>query len=265
MSYNPPHPPCDQVPSRYAELYDDDVETYCEGIPNILPKGTKGGDLYRRDVKNYYGAISGIDEHFGRILDCLKENELADDTIVVFTSDHGHMSGRHIDWDNKNMPWEESMNIPFMIRWPGKIAARHDDLLLSTADIYPTLMGLLGLDVDLPEDLEGASHAGLFLGEDEERPTSQLYMHVEEPSGDLKFGRRGVRTHQYTLCIETMTSDIPKISPDDVHVMLYDREADPYQLHNIADKDPERVSCLIETELKPWLDRTRDPWAVPSL
>ena len=154
----------------------------------------------------------------------------------VCSSDLGNCLGIH-DKISKNNHYEESMRVPFIIRWPGKIAPRHDDLLFSSPDIYPTLLDLMGFAGDIPREVEGKSRAGLLLTGKGERPASQLYLWV--PLGKPAFGRRGVRNHQYTLMISNM--------PDrEIEIVLHNRKADPYELKNIATDAPEIVAELIK-------------------
>jgi N-acetylglucosamine-6-sulfatase len=191
-----------------------------------------------------------VDEQFGRIVRALEEEGLTEDTIVLFTSDHGNCLGTH-GQVSKNNHYEESMRVPFLIRWPGKIGPRRDDLLLSTPDILPTLLDLMGFAEAVPDGVEGTSYASIFLGGEGRRPTSQLYIRV--PAGRPAAGRRGVRTHRYTLMIS-------KGARGKKETVLYDNIEDPYQLKNIAGKSFDVVARLIEEELTPWLMKTKDPW-----
>jgi len=192
-----------------------------------------------------------VDEQFGRILAALDEQGLADDTIVVFTSDHGNCLGTH-DEISKNNHYEESMRVPLLVRWPGKIRSRQDDLLISYPDIPATMLDLMGFADDIPAGVEGTSHAPLFLSDGGQRPTSQLYIWV--PSGQPAWGRRGVRTHRYTLMISKMPGE-------PTETVLHDNLADPFQTENIADQNPDLVARLVREELNPWLEKTGDPWS----
>lgn len=258
VSFNPPHDPLPQVPQQYLDMIDTDVEVLCAGIGYAPPADTPMGQRLRERIRHYYAAITGIDDQFGRIVRCLDETGLAENTIVIFTADHGDQIGLKTRRDPKNMPWEEAMRSPFLIRWPGRIAPGRDDLLLSVADLYPTILELLGLEGQIAPDLEGTSYAPLLLGREQERPTSQLYMHIREPEGDPTWGRRGVRTHRYTFCINKAPGE-----PDSC--VLYDNREDPHQLDNIAAKRRDIIQRLIEEELKPWLERTGDPFEVPTI
>jgi arylsulfatase A-like enzyme len=248
VSMNPPHSPYELVPDNYVEEYADLTDEQLCTRPNIPPAGTKWGDYYRANIRNYFGMITGVDHQFGRILEALADAGLADNTIVVFTSDHGNCLGVHGE-DSKNNHYEESVRIPFIIRWPGEISPRRDDLLFSAPDVYPTLIDLMGFGEDIPEAVEGSSYAGIFQGKDMERPTSQLYIWVnhQKPSE----GKRGIRTKRYTFMIDRQgANDI---------VVLHDNQQDPYQLKNIAADNQELVTSLSQ-ELDMWLRKTNDPW-----
>lgn len=251
VSMNPPHMPYQRVPDRYLEMYGDATDEELINRGNVeLDGDTSGGRLARRHMRNYLAQVTGVDDQFGRILKGLEEAGLEEDTIVVFTSDHGNCLGSHEEV-SKNVHYEESMRVPFIIRWTGTIEPRHDDLLVSTPDIYPTLLELMGMESQIPEEVQGSSRAPLLLTGEGERPTSQLYIWV--PYGQPALGRRGVRTHRYTLSIGKTAEGITS-------TVLHDNVQDPYQLENIAEERPEVVQRLVEEELNPWLRKTGDPW-----
>ncbi len=267
VSMNPPHMPYQMVPQEYLDMYGDATaddlivrpnvhldQPYELGMPN--PHGDvgglvrDGGELARRQIKNYFAQITGVDAQFGRILSALQERGLDEDTIVVFTSDHGNCLGCH-NQVSKNVHYEESMRVPFLLRWPGKVLQQTDDLLISTPDIFPTLFELMGLSAEVPSDVEGVSHASLLLRGDGTRPPSQPYMWT--PLGQPALGRRGVRTHTHTMVVSRAEGATP-------HYVLHDNVNDPYQLRNTASENPEIVQHLIESELNPWLEKNGDPW-----
>jgi arylsulfatase A-like enzyme len=251
VAMNPPHMPYDRVPDRYLAMYGDATPEELINRANVNLNGdTSGGRLARQHMKNYLAQVTGVDHQFGRILAALDEEGLEGNTIVLFTSDHGNCLGSHEEV-SKNVHYEESMRVPFLLRWPGKIEPRMDDLLLSTPDICPTLLELMNLEEAMPPGVEGASHAGLLLHGDGPRPTSQLYLHI--PYGQPALGRRGVRTHRYTLSVERSADGTRS-------QILHDNIEDPFQLRNIAGERPEMVRELTESELEPWLARTQDPW-----
>ena len=207
------------------------------------------GKYYRKNIRLYFAMITGVDEQFGRIINTLEEQGLAENTIVVFTSDHGNCLGIHNEI-SKNNHYEESMRVPFMIRFPGKIPARRDDFLLSVPDIYPTLLELMGLKHHIPDQVEGKSYAQWFQNSRGDQPASQLYMWC--PVGKPEWGRRGLRTHRYTLMISKMP-DKPE------EIVLHNNVDDYWQLRNIANQQPQLVKKMTG-KLKDLLRKNRDPW-----
>ncbi|MHC4518654.1 MAG: sulfatase family protein [Planctomycetota bacterium] len=250
VSMNPPHTPYHLVPQKYLDQYKDKTPRDLINRPNVNLEGnTPGARLARKQMKNYFAMVTGVDDQFGRILAALKDNGLDEDTIVVFTSDHGNCLGSH-EKPTKNVHYEESMRVPFLIRWPGKIEPRRDDLLISTPDIYPTLLDLMGFAESIPASVQGTSHASLFTTGKGPRPTSQLYMWV--PVGQPAWGRRGVRTNRYTFVVSKTSGKPPEY-------VLHDNQNDPYQLKNIAPDRPEIVQQLTG-QLERRLRANNDPW-----
>ena len=247
ISYNPPHMPFDQVPQEYLEPYAGLTHKDLLNRPNLRLEGL--GVVAREHVKNYFAAITGIDEQFGRVLACLEREGLAENTIVIFTSDHGEMMGSQ-GLMYKNVWYDESYLVPFIIRWPGNIQPGQDDLFLSAPDIMPTLLNMMGLGKEVPAVVEGSDLSAALLGQDGERPDSALYLnvHPDWPQG----GRRGLRTHRYTFVVIREKGQAERF-------VLYDNEKDPYQLGNIAADNPELIRALT-AELNQWLEKTNDPW-----
>lgn len=257
VSWNPPHSPYHLHPERYMEPYGAlDVEMLCTKAPDVPSKGTRWGEYYRKQILHYYAAITGIDEQFGRLLDGLKRLGLERDTIVVFTSDHGNCLGRHGEI-SKNNHYEESLRIPLLFRWPGKIPARKDPLLFSVADMYPTLLGLVGLAQEAPKGLDGADLSGILRGEPGPRPAFQPYYGIERSvraTGKPDYDRRGIRTERHTLVLRYDNDGTL------AETWLYDHVADPFEQHNLAQERPEVVRDLTERYLRPWLKQTKDSW-----
>ncbi|MCI0498678.1 MAG: sulfatase [Planctomycetales bacterium] len=250
VSMNPPHMPYELVPGKYVDRYRDRTADDLCRRANIPPAGTRMGDLYRKNIKNYFAMITGVDEQVGRILDALDGQGLGEETIVVFTSDHGNCLGIHHEI-SKNNPFEESIRIPFLIRWPGKIKPRRDDALFSSLDMAPTLLDLMGFKKQIPPQMDGISFAGLFLTGEGARPEWQWYMATSADKPHL--GRRGLRNASCTFILERKDGAADTCA-------LYDNIADPYQLENIADQQPDRVKKLT-AKLDRLLKNYSDPWA----
>jgi N-acetylglucosamine-6-sulfatase len=155
---------------------------------------------------------------------------------------------------HKGVWYDESLLIPFIISWPGKLKPRRDDLLLSVPDVMPSLLSLMGLKDHIPDGVEGTDYSGALLGESAERPGSALYlvMSPDWPEG----GRRGLRTHRYTFVVQR------RKGKGEVYI-LHDNERDPYQMRNVADKNPNVIRQLMK-ELNQWLEKTNDPWLTGS-
>lgn len=249
VSMNPPHGPYHEVPENYRALYKDTDSLL--NRPNV-PTGEKG-ELGRKNVRNYFSAVTGIDDQFGRILKALEESGQAENTIVIFTADHGEMMGSH-GLMQKNVWYEESFRIPFIIRWPEKLAPGINDLHLSVPDIMPTLLSLMGLENQIPEDVEGRNYAKVFTGESNEKPEFALYLNIGTGFEIPKSGMRGLRTDRYTFVMQRNKQG------ETINYLLYDNLNDPYQLKNISKENPELVREL-EAKMWPELKRINDPWA----
>ena len=245
ISHNPPHMPFKQVPEEYVAQYGDATHEDLLTRPNV-PADTRG-DSARENAKHYFAMVTGVDENFGRILDCLKTEGLEENTIVIFTSDHGEMMGSH-GLMGKTVHYEESFAVPFIIRWPGKITPGTDDLLIGTPDLMPTLLNLMGVG-QVPDSVQGTDYSDILLGSEGTRPATALYLNVnpDNPAG----GSRGVRTHRHTYVVTR--------TPQGEERILHDNVADPYQLQNIAGDHPALITELAE-EMNNWLEKNDDPW-----
>lgn len=255
VSMNPPHTPYNQVPEKYLSVYKNKSDKELLVRPDVDRTGTSEmSQLALSQTRNYFACITGVDEQFGRILDALEATGVDNETIVLFTSDHGDCIGSH-NQPTKNNHYEESMRVPFLIRWPGNIPPRRDPLLISSPDIYPTLLDLMGLAPAIPNAVQGQSYASLFLTGQGARPSSQLYMRPA-PQNPAR-GLRGVRTDRYKLMVDRTPG-----RPDTVE--LYDRKDDPYEMKNIADEHPETVAALMSEEMIPQMRKMDDPWVLQN-
>lgn len=249
VAMNPPHPPWDLVPREYVERYEGVATADLLSRPNVdLRSGAPGVREAAKGVRGYFAAVTGVDEQVGRILRCLEEEGLAASTIVVFTSDHGEMMGSH-GMIGKNVWYEESIGIPLLIRWPGLIRPRKDDLLISVPDLMPTLLGLMGLGRRIPPGVQGTDLSAAVLEKrGASRPSSALYREPWIPP----FGGRGVRTHRYTyVCRRRVRGGTDRF--------LFDNVRDPFQVRNLASQEWSLAQELHQ-ETMAWLTRVGDPW-----
>lgn len=256
ISWNPPHPPYDKVPQKYVELYDE-----INFLPNV-PDELKEDEEYIKTVKEYYGAITGLDENFKRLMDYLKDNDLEDNTVVVLSADHGDMMGAQ-GLMGKNVWYEESIQIPFMIRSKGIEAGRYDGLF-SSIDHMPTLLDVL--DLPVPNTVQGQSfRSALYNNEMNEPETVFLSMipgmpDMVQPFRELglnnkAFGWRGIRTKSHTYVVDN------GIHPDHKQIRyLYDLKEDPYQLNPIILSKNDNRAKNYDGILKEYLEEIRDPF-----
>lgn len=250
VSMNPPHTGYELVPDKYKEIYRDvDVETVCNS-PIIAPKGTKMGDFYRKSVLDYYACMTGVDEQVGRIIRQLKEQGLFENTIVVFTSDHGDSMGMH-EHIGKNIYYEEAMRIPMMISWPEKIAPRRDStLMIAFADLYPSLLSLMGFKEQIPTEVQTFDLSASILSPEKAQEVVQPYYYLLPEN--LMTGYRGLRTKKYTFVVHATNGRTDEW-------ILFDREQDPFQRNNIAPDQPALIKQFT-SQLKDWLKKTNDPF-----
>lgn len=250
IAMNPPHPPYSEVPLEYKQLYQDIPADTLLNRANV-PSGPEG-DIARKSVQDYFSMVNGVDEQIGRILDALAQSGLDKNTIVVFTSDHGEMMGSHGRME-KNVWYEESFRIPFIVRWPDHISPGIDSLFLSTPDIMPTFLNLMGFKEKIPTTIEGEDYSEVFLGKNHRGPEFSIYLEpdVENTLG----GRRGLRNKRYTFIVER--NNMGKT----VQYLLFDNLNDPYQLINVADNNPLLIRSYEEKLLKK-LTEINDPWII---
>lgn len=263
VSWNPPHQPFDQVPDMYKLLYADKPITY---RPNVQGKGLEQAEQH---LRNYYAAVTATDDQFGRLLQVLEEEGLAEDTIVVLTSDHGEMMGSHGWLEHKNIWYEEAIGVPCFIRYPGRVASGTEDCLFNSSDLVPTLLGLMNLPI--PDPIQGSDLSSVLLGQGGAKPTSAFICHYPGAIGEHEqaramgldinaYGWRGVRTNRYTY-VARRHFDESKVLR-----LCYDNENDPYQLNPVMlDSVPkEGAAAELELELKAWLTKLQDPFSLES-
>lgn len=261
VGLNPPHSP-------YASTDDCDLEGYelykDKPASELLVRPNADTTMNKAAAAPYYFAnVSGIDREFGRLLAALNETGLADNTIVVFASDHGETMCSHGVVDPKNSIWRESLNIPFIVRYPGHLDHRVDDLLLSTPDIMPTLLGLAGLGERIPASVEGRDFSALLTGHgvQPERPRAALYMRNLDGERDADGAvrgffpvARGVKTASHTL--ELSIDRNGRLAG----VLMFDDVSDPYQLRNLAPEEFPELFARLCGELAGVLRETGDVW-----
>ena len=208
----------------------------------------QGDDLvrwyYQRYIKDYLRCIAGIDDSIGRVLDYLDESGLAENTLVIYSSDQGFYLGEH-GWYDKRWMYEESLEMPFVARWPGRIpAGTRVPQLIQNIDYAPTFLELAGETV--PADIQGNSLLGLMAGETPSDWRDSIYYHYYEyPEPHRVAPHYGVRTDRHKLIYYYETEEWE----------LFDLVDDPQEMRSVYDA-PERAE-LVAT-LKAELRRLRE-------
>jgi arylsulfatase A-like enzyme len=214
VSYGTPHFPHGNAPEDLKALYPP------ESI-KLPPNFSGEEDKARSELQGYYAHCTALDRCVGDLLATLDESGLSKNTLFIFTSDHGEMMGSHgIRPCAKQVAWDESAHVPFLLRLPGDTRARSVATPVTTPDILPTLLGLAGLPK--PAALEGEDLADLLRG-GPERDRAALYMQVSPFIPDC-LPYRALRTATHTL-----------VRQKDGPTLLFDDASDPFQMNNLAD------------------------------
>jgi arylsulfatase A-like enzyme len=200
---------------------------------------------YQRYMRDYLSCVMSVDESVGRVLDWLDENDLAENTIVVYTSDQGFYLGEH-GWFDKRWMYEESFRTPLLMRYPAVVPAGTTATeMVMNLDFAPTFLDFAGVEV--PSDMQGEPLRGVVTGNPPEDWRKSVYYHYYEyPDGWHSVRRHfGVRNDRYKL-INFYNDAIWE---------LYDLESDPHELNNVY-SDPSYSDVV--TEMKAELTRLRD-------
>jgi len=208
---------------------------------------------YQKYLKDYLRVIASVDENVGRILDYLDETGQAENTIVIYTSDQGMFLGEH-QYLDKRWIFEESIRMPFLIRWPEKLkAGTKIDELIANVDFAPTLLDMAG--TNKPESMQGNSFLPVLNGNSEGWKNSIYYRYWMHR--DMTPAHFGIRTDRYKLVfyyglnLDTNSFNHPDSEPA---WELYDLEKDPLEMHNVFN-DP--AYKQIKIKLKKQLDEKR--------
>lgn len=249
LSIPDPHGP-DTVREPYASMYDD---KHCQkprtyGKPGKdVPTWAKSAAKCGYKMASYLGMMKCIDDNVGRITNALEDEGVLDNTILIFTADHGDMRGEH-SRQNKGIPLEASAKVPFVVRWPAKIAkGKQIDHAWNTTDFLPTFLAIMGVKTAGRE--EGRDLSDLFVGETEKNIEAPTFIRSTGKPGQ-SFGWLGAVTPRHKLILSS--ADKP---------WLIDLKKDPDELINfIDDKQQQDVVRTLARQLKAYAERTTDPY-----
>ncbi|MDP6628510.1 MAG: sulfatase [Candidatus Marinimicrobia bacterium] len=238
------------IRDSYREWMNEDQrkiwEAYYDSISaNYREAKLKGKDLLewklQRYLEDYLGTILSVDESVGRILDYLEENDLADNTIVIYTSDQGFYLGEH-GWFDKRFMYEESLSMPLVMRYPKAIKPQQElDEIVLNVDFAPTLLDFAGLQI--PKSMQGYSMKNLVYGRQKTKWRESMYYHYFEFPHGWHFVKKhyGIRTDRFKLIHFY----------DDIDAWeFYDLKNDPNELNNIYnDPNYESEINVVKNEL----------------
>ena len=207
-------------------LYDpviDSINTWFKAHwPNMNNK-EKMKWKYQRYMQDYLGCISSVDDNVGRVLDYLDESGLAENTIVIYTSDQGFYLGEH-GWFDKRFIYDESFKTPLMIRWPNEITpGTTNDEMVQNLDFAQTF--LEAAHIEVPSDMQGESLIPLLKGNSAQWKRDAVYYHYYEyPAVHMVKRHYGIVTKEYKLA--HFYYDVDEWE-------LYDRIKDPQEMTNV--------------------------------
>jgi arylsulfatase A-like enzyme len=258
-----PHVPLIAPERHFARYPDAAVELPhvpiddLEDVPEAAQRTANAGrfrmdaEQQRKAIAAYYASISFMDEQLGRLLDALDRLGLTENTVVVFTSDHGYNLGEHTSWQKTSL-WEESVRVPLIISVPGmRTAGTRTDEIVELIDLYPTIAELSGLSAETPSILQGESLVDRLNGLAPSDPDGSAYTITGGSGASLRTDR-----WRYNRWGEAAEGDNEE---------LYDHENDPMEHENLA-RDPTYHSILdsIRAEFEQTRSQARSASAVPE-
>jgi arylsulfatase A-like enzyme len=258
VSYHPPHnwegAEKYRAPEELANLYDPDkirVRPNCEDTPER-----------REAYRGHMAMCTGLDQCVGQLMEKLEELGVAENTIVVYTSDHGDLLMSHGLGGNKGRAENESLHVPLVVRYPQGLKPRRSDLLIGSLDLMPTLLGLMKMKI--PDSCEGVNLAeAIEQGNDDAVKSLPLFL--------LAHDWRGVYTPRYTYSFSIPTEsptwwNSPDAPPDNFN-RLFDRQADPLEMRNLFhDPASQALRQDLQQQALAWMKKFGDEgWSYPDI
>jgi len=262
VSWHPPHnyggDGRDDMPGQQinynVDVLDPDLLKPYEGQAIRLRPGTPVQESMRecseKQYRNYMAMVTACDSALGRLIAQLKKQGVYDNTLIVFTSDHGDMLGSHGAQKPKTVPQDYSLRIPLVMHWTDRLPkGRTSDLLIGAMDIMPTVLGLLGLPI--PASVQGADLSqAIRTGDDAAVKSLPIFMYPGPAAW------RGVYTPEWTYARSVGSATESYGVPINV---LYNHKKDPAQLHNLFDHpDHAEIQAKLEAQTQAWMQRYGD-------
>ncbi|WP_209331644.1 sulfatase family protein [Lunatimonas salinarum] len=247
MSYGTPHFPHHTAPEEFKQRYPLDQLILPANVPESMVEEVK------LEAQGYYAHCEALDQSIGELLATLEELGIHENTLIVFTSDHGEMLGSHgVRPKAKQVPLAESARIPMLIRYPARFGTvgRVIETPITTPDIFPTIFGML--DIPIPATYEGDDLSRVLTENREIDDHAVLYMHPAPWGVGSEYGReyRAVKTAQYTY-VRSLEGPW----------LLFDDIKDPLQMNNLV-SEPTYAAVLERLDSRLWqlLDKINDPF-----
>ncbi|MFW5759950.1 MAG: sulfatase [Cyclobacteriaceae bacterium] len=225
--------------AAWDEVYEPMNQNFIEKFPEMDSTAMMKW-RYQRYMQDYLASIAAVDEGVGKVLDYLDESGLAENTIVVYTSDQGFYLGEH-GWFDKRFIYDESFKTPLLVRWPGVIQpGTVNTQMVQNLDFAQTLLDAAGLEQ--PADMQGVSLVPLFKGETENFREAAYYHYYEYPAVHMVKRHYGIVTEDYKLV--HFYYDVDEWE-------LYDRKKDPRELNNVYnDPNYEEIKTRLHQQLE---------------
>ncbi|MEI6231644.1 MAG: sulfatase [Planctomycetota bacterium] len=245
MAWGPPHNPYLTAPEKYKAMYQPEKLVLRPNVPAAHAAET------RKDLVGYYAHCTALDDCMGQLMKALDDAGIADNTLIIFTSDHGDMLGSQ-GMQRKQKPWDESARIPMLWRWPAGLGKQGVELTapMNTEDILPTILGLC--KVAIPPSVEGLNYSAHMTGGTSPGDGATVIQCVA-PFGEWHRGVggkefRGLRNERYTY-VKDLNGPW----------LLYDNVSDPYQMKNlVADAASEALRSELDAVLMRKLKERHD-------
>lgn len=215
---------------RFTPEQKEKWDAYYNGVERDFNQRTLSGKAltewkFQRYMRDYLSTARSLDRNIGRLLDYLEQNGLKENTIVVYTSDQGFYLGEH-RWFDKRFMYEESMRMPLVMRYPGKVNPGTDiSEMVVNIDFAPTLLSIAG--AELPPAIQGQSFLPLLEGQKNNWRDAVYYHYYEYPDEHKVMPHFGIRTKRHKLI---------RFYGDGDFWELYDLEKDPQEMRNLYGK-----------------------------
>ena len=239
ISFATPHFSKDQAPEEYQAMYpQSELKLRKNVVEGKFPE-------LRQQLQYYYAHCTATDKAIGDLINKIKDLGLFNNSIIIFTSDHGEMMGSHgVRPRDKQLFWDEAVKVPFLIRYPdiGDNAGEQTLTPIGTPDILPTMLGLS--DIDIPKCIEGEDVSSVVRNPGKQKDRAVLFMSVY-PSAITKFTEyRAIKTKRYTY-----------VKNPGKPFMLFDNLNDPYEMNNLINKSVSmklqgKMDNLLQKKLK---------------